>query len=155
LICYTLPGNGGELRSDSLHMQKPITILIADDNRHMRESLRIVLSPLENIKILAEASNGEEAMNYFIEHRPDIVLLDINMTPVNGFEAARKILKQDPEAKIIALSLHRSVSYCRNMFRIGAKGYVIKSSPYKELLEAIQIVASGNKFIDKNIGKLD
>jgi DNA-binding NarL/FixJ family response regulator len=132
-------------------MAKHITVLIADDNVHMRESLRILISPVENLKLLGEAKNGEEAIAYASELNPDIILMDINMSPVNGFEATRKIVKLFPQIKIIGLSLHTEPAYCRNLMRLGAKGYVTKSSPYEEILIAIQQVAAGNRYVDKGV----
>jgi two-component system invasion response regulator UvrY len=132
-------------------MPKPITVLIADDNFHIRESLQILLEPLEHISLVGQASNGEEAIALAAELNPDIILMDINMSPVNGFEATRKIIKQNPAVKIIGLSLHKEVSYCRNMLRLGAKGYVTKSSPYRDIIKAIIEVAGGGKYIDQNI----
>ncbi|HEV7780560.1 MAG TPA: response regulator transcription factor [Chitinophagaceae bacterium] len=132
-------------------MLKPITVLVADDNFHIRESLRLLLESHDYIQLVGEAKNGEEAIALAAELQPDIILIDINMSPVNGFEATRKIVKQNPSSKIIALSLHNEVSYCRNMLRLGAKGYVTKSSPYNEIIIAITEVAAGGKYIDKNI----
>ena len=125
--------------------------MIADDNHHMRESLRIILTPNDKLSLVGEARNGEEAIAMAASLLPDIILMDINMSPVNGFEATRKILKQHPEIRIIGLSLHREVSYCRNMLRLGARGYVTKSSSYEEIVIAIMEVAAGGKYIDKNI----
>ncbi len=132
-------------------MAKQITVLIADDNFHMRESLRILLSPLENMTIAGEATNGEEAILLAAELQPDIILMDINMSPVNGFEATRKILKQFPAIKIIGLSLHSEPAYCRNLMRLGARGYVTKSSPYEEIIIAIREVAAGGTHVDKGV----
>lgn len=117
----------------------------------MRESLKVLLSAHDNISLVGEAKNGEEAMTLAAGLEPDIILMDINMSPVNGFEATRKILKQFPAIKIIGLSLHTEPSYCRNMLRLGAKGYVTKISPYSEIMVAIKEVAAGGKYIDKNI----
>lgn len=132
-------------------MTRQITVLIADDNHHMRESLRVLLSPEKEMTIIAEAKNGEEAILLAAELEPDIILMDINMSPVNGFEATRKILKQFPSIKIIGLSLHKEAAYCRNLMRLGAKGYVTKSSPYEEIIIAVKEVAAGGKYIDKDI----
>ncbi len=132
-------------------MQQPITVLIADDNPLMRESLRIILAAQHYLHLVAEAANGEEAIELAENHQPDIILMDINMSPVNGFEATRKILKKFPSMKIIGLSLHTEVSYCRNMLRLGARGYVTKSSPYEEIIFAIREVAAGKKYIDKRL----
>jgi DNA-binding NarL/FixJ family response regulator len=148
---FNTPGSGGELRRSIECMPKPISVLIADDNHHIRESLHVLLGPLENMVLVGDASNGEEAIAMAAELNPDIILMDINMSPVNGFEATRKILKQNPDVKIIGLSLHVEASYCRNMLRLGARGYVTKSSPYHEIISAINEVFAGGKYIDKKI----
>jgi len=135
-------------------MAKQITVLIAEDNIHVREGLRIILSPVENMQIVGEAKNGEEAIAMAAQFVPDIILMDINMSPVNGFEATRKILKQFPAMKIIGLSLHKELSYCRNLMRLGAMGYVTKSSPYEEIILAVKAVAAGGKYIDKELSGL-
>lgn len=132
-------------------MVKQITVLIADDNSHMRESLRILLSPFESMDLVGEAKNGEEAINLASQFQPDIILMDINMSPVNGFEATRKIVRQFPAIKIIGLSLHSEPAYCRNLLRLGARGYVTKSSPYEEIILAIKEVAAGGRYVDKGV----
>jgi two-component system, NarL family, invasion response regulator UvrY len=134
-------------------MEKQITVLIADDNNFIRESLRILLSDTTGIKLVAEARNGEEAISLAATHAPDIIIMDINMSPVNGFEATRKILKQNPTIKVIGLSLHKEVSYCKNLLRLGAKGYLSKSQPYDEIIIAIKEVAAGGRYIDKDLEK--
>ncbi len=131
-------------------MQEQITVLIADNNTFMLESLRILLSGPTDIKLIAVAKNGEEAISLAKEFSPDVILMDINMTPVNGFEATRKILKQNPSIKIIGLSMHKEPSYCDNLIRLGAKGFVTKSSHHSEIIAAIREVAAGGKYISRN-----
>jgi two-component system invasion response regulator UvrY len=128
-------------------MNKAITILIADDNSFMRESLRFLISRVENFRFVGEAVSGFEAIALAKELMPDIILIDINMAPVNGFEATRKIIKQNPEARIIGLSVHKQPSYAKNILQLGAKGYLTKSSPHKEIIYAINIVAEGKEYI--------
>lgn len=133
------------------HMRKQITILIADDNALMRGMLRMIIDSINEISIAAECKNGEEIIALAREYSPDIILMDINMSPVNGFEATRKILKENPGIKIIGLSMHNKISYARNMMQLGACGYICKSSPYNEIIDAIKKVAGGGKYIDKSI----
>ena len=133
-------------------MEKQITVLIADDNELMRGTLRLLVSSIEQVKLVGEAANGKEAIDLANSLSPDIILMDINMSPVNGFEATRKILKQNANIKIIGLSLHTEASYANNMIKLGAKGYVAKSSSHEEIIEAVKKVAAGGKYIDKNIG---
>ena len=132
-------------------MKKQITVLIADDNNHIRETLKTLLEGNDDISVIGEAKNGEEAIKMALGLSPDIVIMDINMSPVNGFEATRKILKVDPSIKIIGLSMHKESSYCNNMMRLGAKGYLVKSSSYSEIIVAIKEVSAGRKYIDKDV----
>lgn len=132
-------------------MEKQFTIVIADDNHFFRESLRMVLSSMDSFLIVGVAVNGDEAIKLVSQKSPDIILMDINMSPVNGFEATRKIIKQHPHVKIIGLSMHKEVSYCRNLMRLGARGYLTKSAPHTEIMAAIIEVANGGKYIDKDI----
>ncbi|MEI9944235.1 MAG: response regulator transcription factor [Chitinophagaceae bacterium] len=132
-------------------MEKQVTILIADDNNFVRESLRLLLGGINNFTLTRDAKNGEEAIALAIELCPDIIIMDINMAPVNGFEATRKILKHNPAIKIIGLSLHREASYCKNLMRLGARGYVSKSAPHTEIIAAIREIAAGGKYIDKDL----
>ncbi|MEK7226670.1 MAG: response regulator transcription factor [Bacteroidota bacterium] len=132
-------------------MGNPIAILIADDNKLMRQTLKLIIAGIHDTRLVGEATNGEEAIALAKEHLPDIILMDINMTPVNGFEATRKILKDDPSIKIIGLSLHNQPSYAKNMLQLGAKGYISKNSNHNEIIKAIQKVAAGEKYIAPDI----
>lgn len=128
-------------------MTNAITILVADDNTYMRETLRFLISRVENFKLVGEATSGAEAIELALQYCPDIILLDINMAPVNGFEATRKIIKQSPQSRIIGLSVHKQPSYARNILSLGAKGYLTKSSPHKEIIYAINEVAAGREYV--------
>ena len=101
-------------------MEKQITILIAEDNAFMRESLRSVISVIETARLIGEAENGEEAIKLAKEYSPEIILMDINMSPVNGFEATRKIIKDNPGVKIIGLSDNIKIFPIKNLLKLGA-----------------------------------
>jgi two-component system, NarL family, invasion response regulator UvrY len=128
-------------------MDHAITILTVDDNFFMREILRMIISRQQNFKLVAEATSGLEAINMARQYMPDVVLIDINMAPINGFEATRKILKYNPLIKIIGLSMHKQPSYARNIIQLGAKGYLTKSSPHQEIVQAINTVYQGNQYV--------
>ena len=128
-------------------MDKAITILIADDNKYIRETIGFLLSRFKNLKLVGEAESGEEAISLAKQLKPDVILIDINMSPINGFEATRKILKQNPSTKIIGLSVHKQPSYAKNILQLGAKGYVTKSSSHKEIILAIKEVSEGKEYI--------
>jgi two-component system invasion response regulator UvrY len=124
-------------------MEKQITVLIADDNTFMRESIKMLLADAGDMRLVAEAVNGEEAIRLARELLPDIILMDIDMKPVNGFEATRKILKENPRVKVIGLSMHVSASYGKNLLQLGAKGFISKSAAPSEILLAIREVVAG------------
>lgn len=128
-------------------MKKNTTILIADDNAYMRETLRFLLTRVEEYALVGEAVSGQEAISKAAELNPDIILIDINMAPINGFEATRKIIKANSKARIIGLSVHRQRSYAQNIISLGAKGYLTKSSPPREIIKAIQTVIEGGEYI--------
>jgi two-component system invasion response regulator UvrY len=132
-------------------MRKEVAVIIADDNHLMRGSLRLIISSMQEATLIGEATNGEEALKLCREKAPDVILMDINMSPVNGFEATRKIIKEFPSVKVIALSMHNKVSYAKNMLKLGACGYVCKSSPHSDIIDAIATVMEGGVFIDKGL----
>jgi DNA-binding NarL/FixJ family response regulator len=134
-------------------VKNKIKILIVDDNKLIRESLHIFLSSRENICIIGEAENGEEAILMVGSNTPDIVIMDINMSPMNGFETSRKIAEQYPSIKIIGFSMHTELSYCRDFLKLGAKGYLVKIGQPSEIIEAIQEVNAGKIYICKELRK--
>ena len=111
----------------------------------------MIIGGMEDTFLAGEASNGEEVIALAKEKSPDIILMDINMSPVNGFEATRRIKKENPAIKIIGLSMHNKPAYAKNMLQSGASGYVSKSSPHNEIIEAIKKVGAGEKYIDKGL----
>jgi DNA-binding NarL/FixJ family response regulator len=135
-------------------MADAITILVVDDNNFMRETLKFLISRVSHFKLIGEATSGQEAINMAHQFSPDIILLDINMSPINGFEATRKILKQNPLTKIIGLSVHKQPSYAKNILQLGAKGYLTKSSPHKEIIEAINNVYEGKEYVCSELSDL-
>ncbi|NTS41453.1 response regulator transcription factor [Flavisolibacter sp. BT320] len=132
-------------------MDQPIRLVIVDDHTLMRETWKMVLQRDPQIRVIAECASGEEAIRCATTDKPDIMLMDINMSPVNGFEATRKIVKAQPSIKIIGLSINNQPAYAKNMLQLGAKGYVTKNSPSEEMLEAIKTVARGGIYVCREI----
>ncbi|HBB57961.1 MAG TPA: DNA-binding response regulator [Chitinophagaceae bacterium] len=124
-----------------------ITILLVDDHKLIRESWNIVLSTDSRFEVIGETSDVQEAIELVARFKPQIVLMDINMTPVNGFEATKLVLRQSPQSQVIGISMHSMPAYARRMFQVGARGYVTKNSSKDELFLAIEEVLAGNKFI--------
>lgn len=128
-----------------------IRIMIADDHKMVRESWKMLLQLQDNFEVIGECSSGTEAIQMCVSLKPDILLMDINMYPVNGFEATRIIMENSPEIRIIGLSINNQAAYARKMLRLGAKGYVTKHSSTEEMITAILEVMKGNTYICKEI----
>ncbi len=128
-----------------------IKILLADDHRLLIEGLRPLLEKQGNIKVVGIAMDGLEAIDLTLKHKPDIILLDISMPRLNGIDAARKILAERPDTKIIMLSMHADKRYIQTALQIGARGYILKESAAQEVIEAIDSVNKGELFFSLSV----
>ena len=128
-----------------------ITILLVDDHRLIRDSWSHVLNMEPRFQVVGSASTGEEALALAKEKRPRVILMDINMTPVNGFDTTKAIRKQSPGSRIIGVSMHAIPVYAKKMFQAGAIGYVTKNSSREELITAILEVDAGKKYICEEV----
>ncbi|HNR17777.1 MAG TPA: response regulator transcription factor [Chitinophagaceae bacterium] len=124
-----------------------ITILLVDDHKLIRDSWSFILNSDIRFQVIGETSNADEAVEIARDKKPEIVLMDINMSPVNGFEATKLVRKYSPGSKIIGISMHSMPAYARRMLQIGAMGYVTKNSSKDELMSAIIEVHNGKKYI--------
>lgn len=130
---------------------KKQNIIIVDDHKIFRKGLRFLLDDMENIKVVAEAENGEEFLNLLEISTADIVLMDINMPKMNGIEATIEALKQFPNLKVIVLSMHGEEQYYDSMVEAGVKGFLLKNSDVDELSTALQTVASGGSYFSQEL----
>ena len=128
-----------------------IRILLADDHGIMREGLRSLLEKEPDIKVVGEAEDGRRALGLVSELLPDVVIMDISMPGLNGADATRRIVHQFPIVKVIALSMHSNRIFVVDMFKAGASGYVLKECLFDELVEAIRIVAAGDKYLSPKV----
>lgn len=127
-------------------IQSTLKIAIVDDHEMFRSGLKLILSQNENIEIVFEAENGKELLQFLQKEKPDIILMDINMPLMNGYETTIKSLEIHPGLKIIAVSmLDHEIHYTR-MIKAGVIGFVLKSSGTKELNTAINEVSKGNTY---------
>jgi len=126
---------------------KQIRIIIVDDHQQVRETWKLLLEQDKRFVIIAECANGEEAISAAKKLTPDVILMDINMQPINGLEATKEIAIQVPSARIIGMSINNQPSYARNMIQLGAKGYVTKNSSKQEMTSAIIDVFQGKQYI--------
>jgi DNA-binding NarL/FixJ family response regulator len=131
----------------------PIRLLLADDHLLIRASLRSLLSEYPTMQVIAEASDGREALELVGKHHPDVVLMDIAMAGLNGLEATRLIRKEYPGVHVIVLSMHASERHVLQALRAGAQGYILKESAPRELELAIDSVARGKLFLSPAISR--
>ncbi|WP_066504936.1 response regulator [Abyssisolibacter fermentans] len=135
-------------------MSKIITVMIADDHALMRQGLKQILELEEDIKVIEEAGDGEEAIEKCLHIKPDVILLDINMPKLSGIEVLRRLKDIGIETKIIMLTIHNDVEYLSETLNIGADGYVLKDADSKTLINAIRNVIIGNTYIQSSIANL-
>ncbi len=135
--------------------QKKIRLLIVDDHALIRDGLRKILAFHDDIEVVAEAAEGEEAYRCALEFAPEIVLMDINMPGVNGIDATKRIKSERPEIGIIALTIHDDEEYVFELVKAGVSSYVLKDIDSNSLLETIRAVSRGETvFHPKITGKL-
>lgn len=136
----------------------PIKVLIADDHPLLREGLVRILAMEKGIQVIGEAGNGPEAVTMVAEHEPDVVLMDISMPGGGGLAATRQISEQHPHVGVIILTIHDGEQYLYEFVRAGAKGYLVKDSEPKRVIEAIRRVHAGGSYLppelmDKVLGE--
>ncbi len=127
------------------------TILLADDHHIIRDGLRPLLEKERGLQVVGEAENGRQAVDLARELKPDVIIMDISMPDLNGIEATRQILAENPAVKIVALSVHAEEQYVAQMIRAGASGYLPKSCAFKELATAIQTVLENRRYLSPQI----
>lgn len=131
-------------------MSVPITVLIADDHPLLREGLVRILAMEQGIEVVGEAGSGPEAVSMVAELRPDVVLMDISM-PGGGLTATREISRQFPEVGVIILTIHDDEQYLYELVRAGAKGYLVKDSEPRRVVEAIRLVHQGGSYLPPDL----
>ena len=128
-----------------------IRVLVADDQSMVRAGFRMLLSSEADIDVVAEASNGLEAVAKATRFRPTVVLMDIRMPELDGLEATRRILAADPAARVLILTTFDLDEYVYEALRAGASGFVLKDDPPEQLIAAIRIVAGGDALLSPGI----
>jgi len=122
---------------------KAIRIVLVDDHPVVREGLRSILSSFDEVVVAGEAGSGREAISVARELKPDVVVMDISMPEMSGIEATAALRRELPEVKVLALSMHDNLAYIKQSLAAGARGYILKDSAPKDLVEAISNVHSG------------
>lgn len=133
---------------------KRISVLIADDHALIREGIKQILELEEDIHVVGQANNGEEAFELASKLEPDIILLDINMPKTNGIEALRRFKDMGITSKVIILTIHEDREYILKTLKLGANGYMLKDSSANSLIEGIRRVAKGENYIQSSVADL-
>ena len=129
-------------------------ILLADDHQIVREGLKSLLNSHEDIEVVGEARDGRSAVQMAKDLAPDVVIMDVGMPHLNGIEATRQITMREPEAKVVALSMHSDRRFMGEMLKAGAKGYLLKDGAFDELATAIRSVIANKVYLSPRIANV-
>ena len=130
-----------------------ISVLVVDDHDLVRAGISRLLSDVAGIRVIAEANCGEDAVKIAKEKRPQVVLMDVKMPGIGGLEATRKMLRNDPDIKIIALTIYGSEPFPTKLLQAGASGYLTKGALLEEMVNAIKAVHAGKRYLGPEIAQ--
>jgi DNA-binding NarL/FixJ family response regulator len=128
-------------------------ILLADDHAVVRQGFARIMQGEADLEVVGEASDGREAVQKAVELKPDIVIMDVSMPELNGIEATRRLQKDHPRIRVLALSMHKDNVFVREILRAGAAGYLLKDAIDQELLTAVRAVASGEGYLSPSVSE--
>jgi len=130
-----------------------ISILLVDDHKIVRSGIRHIIDATPGLRVVAEADSGEDAVDCVKEHQPDVVLMDLQMPGIGGLEATRTIVRQNPETKILVLTVCDDDIFSVRLLKSGALGYLTKGCESDELLKAIKQVAGGERYLSPELAQ--
>lgn len=130
-----------------------INVMLVDDHAVVRMGFKMLLEMSADIKVVAEAENGEQAIKLFTEYKPDVIVMDITMPGIGGMEAIERIKARDDNAKILVLSAHEDSVHPKRVLNAGAMGYLTKRSAAEELMKAIRTVAGGKRYLEASVAQ--
>ncbi|MGH8491683.1 MAG: UvrY/SirA/GacA family response regulator transcription factor [Moraxellaceae bacterium] len=130
-----------------------IKVLVVDDHDLVRMGITRMLSDISGIKVVGEAATGEEALRLARELNPQVVLMDVKMPGIGGLEATRKLLRQDPDVRVVAVTVCDEEPFPSRLLKAGAAGYLTKGAALEEMIKAIRAVASGQRYISPEIAQ--
>ncbi|WP_333843790.1 response regulator transcription factor [Pelomicrobium sp.] len=126
----------------------PLKVMLVDDHTVVRMGFRLLLENTPDIRVVAEADSGEQALKRYPEAKPDVVVMDLSMPGMGGMEAVRRLLAKDKEARILVLSAHDDTLHPKRVLEAGALGYLSKRSAPEELIQAVRHVAAGKVYLE-------
>jgi two-component system NarL family response regulator len=138
-------------QSEEVHSMTKIRLLIAEDETVVRMALAQLLAAEEDIEVVAQAGDGEASVALARKHKPDVILMDLNMPKMDGIAAARQIKQERPECGIVVLTIHHDDEHLFAAIKAGASGYVLKEAPPEQTVEAIRAAARGEGFLGPSL----
>lgn len=136
-----------------MELKRKINVLLVDDHAVVRTGYKTYLSISKNIGEIYEADRGEMACQLFNQHNPDVVLLDLSMPGIGGFETIKRLIDRDPNCKILVFSVHNEPLYATRAIKAGAKGYITKNSMPEELVSAVYKIYQGGTYVEMNLAQ--
>ncbi len=130
-----------------------INVLLVDDHAVVRMGFKMLLESAPDIKVVAEAESGEQGVKFYMEHHPDVVVMDITMPGIGGLEAIERIMAKENNARILVLSAHEDSVHPKRVLNAGAMGYLTKRSAAEELIKAIRTVAGGKRYLEASVAQ--
>jgi DNA-binding NarL/FixJ family response regulator len=130
-----------------------IRVLCVDDHPLVRKGIALILSNEPGMQLVAEAANGQQAIELFRQHRPDVTLMDLRMTPIDGIAATKAIRTEFPDAKILALTSHDGDQEIFKALEAGVRGYLLKEMVHTEVLNAIRLVHAGKRLVPPQVAE--
>jgi DNA-binding NarL/FixJ family response regulator len=128
-------------------------VLLADDHNLVRAGIRALLETLSDVEIVAEAADGQAALQALVKHKPDLALIDISMPGLNGLELAARASREVPETRLVILSVHGDASHVAQALRAGARGYLLKDAAADELPVLVRAVMRGETYLSPGISR--
>lgn len=132
-------------------MTNKIKVLLVDDHAVVRAGFKLLLSTSDNIEVIAEADRGEQAIQLYQKHQPDIIVLDLSMPGIGGLETIKRLVQRNKNVKILVFSVHDEQVYVNRAMSAGAKGYITKNSAPEILSEAIEVIQQEQCYIEKGL----
>jgi len=132
---------------------EPIRLMIVDDHAVVRDGLSAVFALADDINVVAEAANAEEAQTRHRSAQPNVVLMDIGMRETNGIDLTRRLLDEEPELAVLMLTMHDGVEYAQRALKAGARGYVLKDAPSADLFTALRTVHRGGTYLSPSVAE--
>src|SRR3954467_14607730 len=130
-----------------------IDVMLVDDHAVVRMGFRLLVDGAPDMRVVAEAASGEDAVRVIEDAQPDVVVMDLSMPGIGGLEAGGRLLAKAPEARVLVLSAHEDAMHARRVLKAGAAGYLTKRSAAEALIQAIREVSQGNTFLEPQIAQ--